>query len=271
MFWVVLKKKRVLLYILATLMLYSPILRWVNYTPRNNQKSNFKVVTMNIKAGKFGRNKIENYLQQSDADVVMVQEYGNKFGLEDYAFGQNKYEIVTLRSKWEIIHSEKIATTGNGNAFLVDIKFHNQTIRVINMYLSPFSFEKKKVKPKDEFSKNKYTLKYIIRTLIPTFKTHEKEMGDIRNAIEDSPYPIILAGDFNAVPNSYEYYQISERLTDSFFACGRGSGTSFHDYKFPIRIDYIFSSKEIKPIEYHIDRSVKLSDHFPVIAKFKID
>ena len=34
---------------------------------------------------------------------------------------------------------------------------------------------------------------------------------------------------------------------------------------------YIFTSKEIKPISYKVDRNVKLSDHFPVIAEFKID
>ena len=52
---------------------------------------------------------------------------------------------------------------------------------------------------------------------------------------------------------------------------GNGSGTSFHDYQFPIRIDYIFCSKSIKPVNYQVDRSVKISDHYPVIAEFKID
>ena len=33
----------------------------------------------------------------------------------------------------------------------------------------------------------------------------------------------------------------------------------------------IFTSKEIKPIRYRVDRSIKSSDHFPVIAEFKID
>ncbi|MGS0748127.1 hypothetical protein [Halpernia sp. GG3] len=51
---------------------------------------------------------------------------------------------------------------------------------------------------------------------------------------------------------------------------GSGSATSFHDYKFPIRIDYIFTSKEIEPISYKVDRSARLSDHFPVIATFKL-
>lgn len=148
---------------------------------------------------------------------------------------------------------------------------NGKIIRIVNVYLNPFSFDKKKVKPGEDLDKNKMKVRYILSKLIPTFKIHQDEVSEIRNAIDESPYPVILAGDFNAVPNSYEYYTLGKGLTDAFVAVGRGSGTSFHDYKFPIRIDYIFTSKEIKPISYRVDRSVKLSDHFPVIAEFKID
>ena len=127
------------------------------------------------------------------------------------------------------------------------------------------------VKPVESLEENKTKVKDIVRKLVPTFKIHEKEIVDIRKAIDYSPYPVILAGDFNAVPNSHEYYELGRGLVDAFVAVGRGSSTSFHDYKFPIRIDYIFTSKEIKAISYRVDRSVKLSDHFPVIAEFKID
>ena len=112
---------------------------------------------------------------------------------------------------------------------------------------------------------------YIRRKLSPIFKVHQEEVATIRKAIDESPYPVMLVGDFNAVPNSYEYYHLGKGLTDAFVEVGRGSSTSFHDYKFPIRIDYIFTSKEIKPIRYRVDRSIKSSDHFPVIAEFKID
>ena len=114
-------------------------------------------------------------------------------------------------------------------------------------------------------------MKYVLRKLIPTFKLHQDEISEIRKAVDESPYPVILAGDFNAVPNSYEYYSLGKNLKDVFVEAGNGSSTSFHDYKFPIRIDFVFCSKELKPISYKVDRSVKLSDHFPVITTFKID
>lgn len=92
----------------------------------------------------------------------------------------------------------------------------------------------------------------------------------MKDFIKKSPYPVILAGDFNSVPNSYEYYTISDILQDCFLEAGNGFSTSFHDYKFPIRIDYIFSSKELKPLSYKVDRTRKLSDHYPVMATFSL-
>ncbi len=115
---------------------------------------------------------------------------------------------------------------------------------------------------------SKRKLKDILKRLIPTFKKHQDQVALIRESIENSPYPVILAGDFNSVPNSYEYYHLSDGLEDAFLTAGKGSATSFHDYKFPIRIDYVFSSKSLSAVSYKVDRSVSLSDHYPVIVKF---
>jgi endonuclease/exonuclease/phosphatase (EEP) superfamily protein YafD len=107
--------------------------------------------------------------------------------------------------------------------------------------------------------------------MVPNFKAHQEQVAAAREAIETSPYPVIMAGDFNSVPNSYEYYHLGKDMKDAFVVAGSGSATSFHDFKFPIRIDYMFTSKEILPISYKVDRSERLSDHFPVIATFKIE
>ena len=270
--WILLLKKRALFFIAVSLLMITPIRRWVNWTSKVTEQPNLKIVTMNIKGGNIGGyKKVYGYLEKSNADIIIGQEYGTEFIVPNYSYRTNKYEIVALNSKTEIIKQEKLATFSNGNAFYADIKFNGKIIRVVNVYLNPFSFDKQMVKPVEDLQENKTKAKDIIKKLVPTFKIHQKEIVDIRKAVDNSPYPVILAGDFNSVPNSYEYYELGKGLTDAFVAVGRGSSTSFHDYKFPIRIDYIFTSKEIKPITYRVDRSVKLSDHFPVIAEFKVD
>lgn len=270
-FWIILWKKRAFLFLILSLMFINPTKRWINYVPKSSEKSNLKIVTMNIKGGLMGRKEVYDYLKNSGADLILGQEYGSEFNIPGYEFRTNEYEIVALNSKTEILEQKGLASEGVGNAFYADVKVNGKIIRIVNVYLNPFSFDKKKVKPGEDLDNNKMKLRYILSKLIPTFKVHQEEVSAIRKAIDQSPYPVILAGDFNAVPNSYEYYNLGKGLTDAFTAVGRGSSTSFHDYKFPIRIDYIFTSKEIKPISYRVDRSVKLSDHFPVIAEFKID
>lgn len=270
--WLIAWKKRAIFFIAATFMMITPIQRWINWNAKVSEKSNLKIVSFNIKGGTIGgHEKINEYLEKTNADIIFGQEYGSEFNIPNYPYRTNQYEIVALNSKTEIIKQEKLATAGNGNAFYADIKFNGKIIRVVNIYLNPFFFDKQEVRPVENFQENKAKVKEVIRKLVPTFKIHEKEIVAIRKAIDDSPYPVILVGDFNAVPNSYEYYELGRGLKDVFLEVGRGSSTSFHDYKFPIRIDYIFASKEIKPIGYRVDRSVKLSDHFPVIAEFKID
>ena len=151
-----------------------------------------------------------------------------------------------------------------------DVNIKGKTYRFINIYLEPFYLNKDMVKPTEDQAVNEHKFKNLIKRMVPTFKAHQAQISAARQAIESSPYPIIMAGDFNSVPNSYEYYHLGKDLQDAFEIVGSGSATSFHDWKFPIRIDYIFTSKEIVPISYKVDRSARLSDHFPVIATFKI-
>lgn len=270
--WIILWKKRAVFFLAFSLFLIVPTSRWINYREKKSIKPNLKMLTFNIKGGRVGGiGKVFNYLKNSGADVILLQEYGSQYQVSGYDFGVGNYEIVALNCKTKILEQGKIATSGNGNSFYADIEINGKRIRFINLYLSPFSFEKQKVKPSEDLEQNENKLRYILGKLVPTFKNHQAEVQDLQNAVSASPYPVILAGDFNAVPNSYEYYHLLKNLKDVFVEVGRGSATSFHDYKFPIRIDHVFCSQSIQTVAYRVDRSAKLSDHFPVITEFYID
>lgn len=270
-FWVAMWKKRAVFFLLISFIFFKPVQRWVNFTGESGVKPNLKIVTMNIKNGSMGREKLYDYLVSTKADIIIGQECGSELNIPGYPYKTDDYQIVALNSKYRIVKQEKLAKSGNGNSFYADININGKIIRIVNVYLNPFSFDKQKVRPAEDLEENKVKMKYVLKRLIPTFKIHQDEVSDVREAIDHSPYPVILAGDFNSVPNSYEYYTLGKGLTDAFVAAGKGSATSFHDYKFPIRIDYIFVSETIKPVSYRVDRSIKLSDHFPVIAEFKIN
>ena len=179
---------------------------------------------------------------------------------------------MKIQSRFPIVESGIVETDAkNGRCIYADIKINGKIIRLVNVYMEPFYLDKSMVKPSGDMNVNEEKAKSILHKLVPTFRKHQSQIAPIKGFLDNSPYPIILAGDFNAVPNSYEYYTLSENLEDTFLKVGKGSGTSFHDFKFPIKIDHIFASKSITPISYKVDRSVKISDHFPVIAEFLID
>lgn len=272
LFWIFRRKKRAVIFILLSLFFVTPVRRWVNYSPEKKEKPNLRIVTLNAKSGKLGDDKIYDFIKSQNADVVFFQEYNNKNPLDGFRYFENDFRVVKIQSKFPILESGQVKTNvDTGMCIFADIKINGKIIRFVNVYMEPFSLEKKMVKPTEDLDVNEEKARKVLRRLVPTFKKHQTQINEIKEFVSQSPYPVIVGGDFNAVPNSYEYYKISDGLQDAFLKVGKGSGTSFHDFKFPLRIDYVFSSESIMPIRYKVDRSVKISDHFPVLAEFFVE
>ncbi|KFC24125.1 endonuclease/exonuclease/phosphatase family protein [Chryseobacterium sp. FH1] len=271
-FWIASWKKRAVVFLILSLFFIIPTRRWINYAPTKKETPNIKLISFNGKFGGLGNENIYEYLNRQNADVVFFQEYDNKKPLDGFQYFENSRPIVKIQSKFPIIESGEVKTdVSTGMCLYADIKANGKIIRFVNVYMEPFFLDKKMVKPTNDMNVNEEKAKKVLHMLIPTFKKHQTQIDQIKEFINRSPYPVIVAGDFNAVPNSYEYYKVSENLEDTFLKVGKGSGTSFHDFKFPIKIDHIFASKSIIPISYKVDRSVKISDHFPVIAEFLVE
>lgn len=83
--------------------------------------------------------------------------------------------------------------------------------------------------------------------------------------IDKSPYPVIVCGDFNDVPNSYAYCKIGDRLQNAFVEKGSGIGRTFSNISPTLRIDNIFTDKIFTISQFTRVRN-NLSDHFPIIA-----
>lgn len=271
-FWIISWKKRAAVFLVLSLFFIIPTRRWINYTAEKKETPNLKLISLNGKFGKLGDDNIFNYLNEQHPDVVFFQEYDNKKPLDGFKYFENSRPITKIQSKFPIIESGEIKTDANNAVCMfADIKIDSKIIRFVNVYMEPFFLDKKMVRPTKDMGVNEEKAKKVLHMLVPTFKKHQTQIDQIKDFINQSPYPVIIAGDFNAVPNSYEYYKISEDLQDVFLKVGKGSGTSFHDFKFPIKIDHVFASKSILPISYKVDRSVKISDHFPIIAEFLVE
>lgn len=272
-FWIFSWRKRAFVFLLISTLFLTPVRRWINYSEPKSEKADFKVLTFNNKYNDYGLEEVKNYIKSFNADVIFLQESGYS-GLGNSDFEEMKYSLhnrrISFFSKYQIVEQDTIPLIDKGKSVYADVIIKGKRIRFVNVYLEPFQLHKSMVKPTDDLEENGTKAKSLVRRFMPVFKKHEEQVQILKNFIEKSPYPVILAGDFNSVPNSYEYYTISGVLKDCFLESGKGFGTSFHDYKIPIRIDYVFSSENLKSTYYQVDRSQKLSDHYPVLVKFSL-
>lgn len=272
-FWIFSWRKRAFVFLLISTLFLTPVRRWINYSEPKSEKADFKVLTFNNKYNDYGLEEVKNYIKSFNADVIFLQESGYS-GLGNSDFEEMKYSLhnrrISFFSKYQIVEQDTIPLIDKGKSVYADVIIKGNRIRFVNVYLEPFQLHKSMVKPTEDLEENGTKAKSLVRRFMPVFKKHEEQVQILKNFIEKSPYPVILAGDFNSVPNSYEYYTISGVLKDCFLESGKGFGTSFHDYKIPIRIDYVFSSENLKSTYYQVDRSQKLSDHYPVLVKFSL-
>ena len=90
------------------------------------------------------------------------------------------------------------------------------------------------------------------------------QAAEIREIIDQSPYPVILGGDFNDVPSSYTYQRLlSPRLQDAWAVRGAGLGTTFTGPLPGLRIDYFLVDTSLTVVD--IERlSPEWSDHRPL-------
>ena len=88
------------------------------------------------------------------------------------------------------------------------------------------------------------------------FLAHEKE----------SPYPVMVAGDFNNSASSYVYRKAKGEKVDAFAKAGSGTGKTFTFDFLPLRIDFILVDPRWKVHQFK-NYDIELSDHFPILAR----
>ena len=209
---------------------------------------------------------IDDYLKQLEFPDYFYS-YNRKEDFWDYAhFG------IIIFSKYPIINKQSLMWYPNDyNSIFqyVDIVKNADTFRVFNIHLQSLRFSRANLKYLDDPSvENKEVLKQS-KSIIGKFKTgflKRKIQADrVREEIDKSPYPVIVCGDFNDVPNSYAYHTIGSGLKNAFAEKGIWLGRTFSGLAPTLRIDNIFVDKRFD-VEQYIRINKKLSDHFPIVS-----
>ena len=224
-------------------------------------------------------NEVLQYLLSQDAEVVCLQEVdvykdakfltlpdvkkalGTQYPYSyiDFSVYNKRHQYGTMVwSKYPLIHKQSIHYETQGNlSNRCDIVVGRDTLRLINNHLESY-----KLVSEDLTDVDRIEAKW--KRAIPL---RNAQAQVVRREIDDSPYPVIVVGDFNSVALSFAYWHISSGLHDAwnethyFWEWG-----ATYDYKgIGFRIDYILCSDPLQPVSCTV-KATTGSDHKPVVA-----
>lgn len=255
----------------------------------SESSNGIKLLSCNVKFFGFSDEECEQtlkYINSSDADIVCLQEFGYYIDkqptLQSIKSRLKKYQYVHISegtgtpkgiqkhvvtfSKYKIIQKEEIDLSSPYHRALVSyIKIGNDTLRLFNCYL-----ESNKLTQDEKQLDNDESIQNIFKKLSNASVKRWEQTNKIVEQIGSTPTKTIVCGDFNDVPNSRTYTMLRGNMNDSFISLRRGLGITFHENIYNFRIDYIFASKDIKLLNFILDRQ-DISDHYPIIAAFDLN
>lgn len=266
--------------------------------PYESTDKDFKVMSYNVQVmnvyrhlrGKDYKNSkaITSWIIESDAAIFCLQEYYNEPLSELFDFEKKmkqkgvRFKATSIAkrnaingefglaifSKYPIIHSETIHFSHpehQNRAQFADVVIEKDTLRIINVHLE--SYSKRRELIGEGFDRKRKTIGYLIETVQVRAMQAEK----LKKCIENSPYKVILCGDFNSVAYEYPYKCMHTLLDNAYEERGSGFGMSRYGEPFPVRIDNQFFSSSITLKSFNTLNNLRYSDHVPLIGIYSCD
>lgn len=251
----------------------------------------------NNNKGSQTRLKMMDQIKEQNADVLCLQEFFtstdsvyynnlnhvmNDLGYPHFYYawtndGDQQWFGNAIFSRYPIVDSGRAYFPHSKfpeTLLHADIKFGKDTVRVYTTHLQSLNFKKEDYENVEEIKdKQKDILKNSkgIFSKVRSAMMVRKEQADIiKEMLSNDPYPYILTGDFNDVPNSYAYNTIKgKQLQDVFLKKGFGVGRTFNAISPTLRIDYIFTTRNFEIKQFN--RIVRdFSDHYMLVTDLQL-
>lgn len=265
-----------------------------------NEKRTFTLLTYNILHGidqtqhktdtlgvRQEGNPALEFIINSGADIVNVQELANVNN--DREVPNISQYIDTIRKIYPYRVENSETDRKVFSKFPITLKAHNiwysycelqmpwGKMSLINIHLPSYSLsdeERGVVKELVSVKKTEDGLKElkgpIRKKLNNSFQYRAEIVGELKGLIEEIDGPLIVAGDFNDVPESYAYRMIrSAGLDDAYVDTSFGPMITYNQHGFWFHLDQVFYRPDpLKALKVS-KKGVKYSDHYPVFAEFE--
>lgn len=243
------------------------------------------------------RPKMLDFIDSQRADILCLQEFYEpltRHGLESnityirtqlrfpYYFFSRDYirpglyeEGVAIFSRFPIIDTLLHAyPRPNGirateSLIYADILAGNDTVRVFTTHLQSVLFGSKEFHDLQIIKNVNDSIvdasRSIVKKLRDAFRRRGDQAEEVRARLDQSPYPALICGDFNDVPNSYTYSTIRGGWQDAWLQKGFGIGRTYVNISPTLRIDYILADRRFEVLQCR-KFPLPWSDHNPVEA-----
>lgn len=253
----------------------------------------FKPIKTN-KYDKKSRHEMLEMLLNEDADILCFQEFyyrkkgaynikdsiqknGNYTYFKQQLFDSTDNERMSLAifSKYKIINFQVLNFHDRPHANMciyADVIKEGDTLRLFNIHLQSISFQPEDYEYLNQVKNVETDMqsnKRIGARLKKAFLLRGGQAEEVRELIDESPYPVIVCGDFNDTPASYSYNVVSNGLKNAFREQGNGVGVTYNGAFPNFQIDYLLCSNQFDVCNFKIIKK-KYSDHYPVSATFKL-
>ena len=204
--------------------------------------------------------------------TIMKMGYAYHYFIPSKTYEKNYFSGIAIFSKYPMTDSTNFSFKQNNSGehlLCADIKVADKTFRIFATHLQSVHFDHSDYQSLRRLKHAKETNLTDSRTIVSKLKrgyvSRYKQAELVDAKIKESPYPAIICGDFNDVPNSSTYFKIKGDLQDAFLKKGFFLGRTFRFISPTLRIDYILADKKFKVIQYQKIK-VPYSDHYPVEA-----
>lgn len=278
-YWAFKGKRQILLSLLILLFGYFTQDSFIRIFDSNNapDKEDIKVLTFNVGGFSWGgstRNsegekKMLEFVKQQEADIVCFQESfkGVNGKFKDFSY---KYEtpdtvdksIQAIYSRYPIINKGSLNFPDSmNNTIYADVLIGEDTLRVYNVHLQSHMVRAGSFK--------REAPDRLFNRLNKSFQKQQLQANLVKDHANKVRYKKIICGDFNNTQFSSVYNTIKGNMKDSFQEKGAGLGNTYNFKFLPFRIDFILTDPELEIIS-HKNFNVRLSDHTPVMASFRL-
>lgn len=239
-----------------------------------------KVLNYNVKW--FTNAKTDNYdevidwLGKVDADIMCFQEFYplknialrlSKLDGYHVSYDQNRFNNAIF-SKFPIVNEGLLLKESKlNNIRFADLLVDKDTVRVYGIHLQSMGIDPNKIQ-NSEGIKNEYD--DIKSRFLFSSASRTEQIEILIDHAKACTYPIIVAGDFNDVPFSYNYFQFRKLFSNAFEEKGSGIGATFNN-KIPyLRIDNQFYSDGFRLKAFKTINHIYYSDHFPLVGIYEL-